>query len=290
MDSDWIDSAFNPTAAVLKTLEDFDAVQVIGGGAIIFPANLHVMDGVVENIVAVTVAAGARLSSVDYARRKYVAARNNLPAEKNVLSESFRAARRHISASIESMDGKAGGEPSVGVFASAVALQRLQTSLLAAHVLYSLGLNYEGDAVARQVLEQIAWSVSASKAESVDALKKISASGSVGELKSVVGYAGRMYGMLCKFTHPGYEQHLAAFEVGDDGLGRINVSWDRRQDSALTLVLLADLWVVAWELTQRDFINSFVAWVVRSKLELNEERQFLIYIRENFTADSDSRD
>ncbi len=155
-----------------------------------------------------------------------------------------------------------------------MALDRLVTSMLGAHVLYRIGLNFEGDAVARHVLEQIAWAVAAADINDEDALRKLSATRSIGKLKLLASYAGPLYGRLSETTHASFDQHSEIVDSDGEAVS-IRLAWGRHALSALTLLQLADLWVLAYESTQRDHMTKFAGLNPEARYTVVSDREFI---------------
>lgn len=274
---DDLEFAPNLTELVLETLEDFDVVGLLGAGAIIFPSALRDVNGVGDNLQAVSVAATLRLSSVDDARRRYVGTGGQpteAAAHRNYV-QSYKAARAHIDECVRQMTTNTRNELGIGTFAASIALERLRSGFLAAHVLYRLGLNLEGDVVARQVLEQIAWALTASEVVDREKLNAVESSKSIAKLKKLVPEAGRLYGLLSKSAHASYEQHLSAFTTDQAGRGLVKAAWNRQSVSADILLRLADLWVISYEWTQREHMTAFVSLDPANSFRVIAERPFL---------------
>lgn len=261
----------------LETLEDFEVVGSYGSGAILYSSAYRDVNGVGKNLEAVSVAATLGLSSLDYARRRYVS--NDEPPQERETHRSYvaayKVARQHIDQCENAMVTNEKVELGIGTFAASVALERLRSGFVAAHLLYSLGLTYEGDAVARQILEQIAWSVVASKIVDQEKLGMVSSSASIRELKALVPTAGRLNGYLSKSVHLGHDQHQQVFGADAAGIGRVSITWTRTSVSAHILLSLADLWVVAYEWTQREHMMAFVSLDPNAGFSVNSKRPFL---------------
>jgi len=257
----------NITEEAIRTLEDFEVITSLGTGAIIYSRRLGAFNNLKQNLTAVSVASTLGLASVDYARRTYV------PNEPSKISggeggpvsthsayvDAYQAARAYVLKCEEALTTNPDVELTMGTFAASVALERLRSGFTAAHTLYSLGLNIEGDAVARQVLEQIAWAIAASEVTSEEEVEKVSATRAISNLKRIAPYAGRLYGWLSDSVHAGLPQHRESFMTDESDRGFVISSWNRRPVAAQVILQLADLWVLAYERTQRDHMTTFVA-------------------------------
>jgi len=268
------DEGIDVRALIEETLSDFEIIATEATGAILYSRDRTHPD-LRRNLYAAVIATHAGLASLDYAKRTYtpetdvvapIDANDQFLKATGYAREYMEAARRRLSKK---------GEPTVGAHASRVALQRLESGFRAADLLYRLGLNYEGDAVARQILEQIAWSLVAGGKEDITALSKVLARKSVGDLGKLLPPIGLLYGQLSKTTHAGLDQHRGAYVARVDANDLVVLTWSRRRESAKLLMQLADAWVVVWEHTQRTFLTKRVSYSSPSDLIPSDQRKFL---------------
>jgi hypothetical protein len=277
MDADRFELIPSLKKMTLETLEDFEVVGSYGSGAILYSAAYRNVNGLGRNLEAVSAAAALGLSSLDYARRRYVSTDDepSQDATQTGYVAAYKAARRHIDQCANAMLTNPDVELGFGTYAASIALERLQLSFGAAHLLYNLGLHYEGDVIARQILEQIAWSVAASQVMDEDKLERISSSASIPDLKVLAPAAGRLNGYLSKSAHLGLAQHRQVFQADVSGRGRISMTWNRTRVSADILLSLADLWAIAYEWTQRAHMTTFVSLDPEANFHVDAKRSFL---------------
>jgi hypothetical protein len=257
--------AFSPHAQVLATLENLDAVITPAAGAILFN-RAYGVTGLRRNLHAAAAASGLGLASLDYAKRAYTTdepERSGGAIER--FTDIYHFARQHMADTKARLASRPETPDHFGTFAASVALQRLSASFQAAHLLYGLGLNVEGDAVSRLILEQIAWAVAAAQLDSRDEVRKVKAESSITQLKALLPDTGRLYGELSKIAHAGYLQHRDSFLLGDEEQGAVLLAWSRLAPSARLLGVLADAWVVGCEVTQADQLETFTA--IRSRID-----------------------
>ncbi|MCU1525905.1 MAG: hypothetical protein JWO18_2799 [Microbacteriaceae bacterium] len=291
-DGPWadIEKALNPnlTLDALRTLEDFEVISSVGTGAIIYSRRYGELNDLATNLKAVAVATSLGLKSIDYARKTYStngtrdsdSVEDQSESSHSAYIAAYRAARKHVADCEISLRTNQSVELTQGTFSAAVALERLRSGFKAAHLLYSLGLNIEGDSVSRQILEQIAWAVAASQVTSDDEIEAVSATKSISKLKLLAPYAGQLYGWLSQSVHAGVQQHRDAFNIDEDGRGNILMSWSRRPIAAQIILYLADLWVVAYEWTQREHMTRFVAVDPDTNYSVVASRPYLRYAEE----------
>lgn len=268
-------AGLSPLEMAIRTLEDFDVVGTPASGAILLPRQPREFNDLARDVQAAAVASTLGLSSIDYARRVHTREGSQVDWGPSIDAYvgSYRAAKRHMNLVAGNLKTNPDVELPLGVFAASVALERLQSGFTSAHLLYRLGFNYEGDAVARQVLEQIAWSAAAAELSSEDALNRLQPNRAIGTLKKLVPHAGPLYGELSATTHAGLSHHRRVVQLEDD-TGRVIVAWGRHGLSALYLLLLADLWVLIYEWTQREHITNFIGITPGDSFVPDSERRF----------------
>lgn len=258
-----------------ELLEDFEVVGTASHAAMIRRGDV---DNVRENVRAALVASTLGLTSIDYAKRQYCAKEAESRAD-DPLVQAYVAAYKLTKSYITSMRSKlrTGGrpEPSSGVFTAAVVLERLPASFLSAHFLYRTGHRFEGHAVARLILEQIAWAYAAHSKQSVDDIEAIKATAAISDLKRFAPEAGRLYGFLNEKTHINYASHLEFLGIED---GR-NVIWHahpRYAEFGETILSLGDLYGLVWELSQFSYLDEPGAVQVQDgRIVPSESRPFL---------------
>jgi hypothetical protein len=273
----------NITEQTLRTLEDFEVINSVGTGAIIYSRRFGAFNDLTRSLKSVAVAASLGLKSIDYARKTYLPDDLGESDRKNPGSDAthlayvaaYHEAREYMLNCQQALLTNPNVALSLGTYAASVALERLRSGFTAAHTLYSLGLNIEGDAVARQVLEQIAWAIAASQVTSDEEIKNVSATRAISRLKRLAPYSGRLYNWLSNNVHAGLSQHLEAFTTDESDRGIILTSWNRRPVSAEIILQLADLWVIAYERTQSDHMTQFVAIDPQADFMSFADRPFL---------------
>jgi hypothetical protein len=259
---------------VLQTFESYDVVAAPVAGVVLYSARWR-STSLPRNLQAAAAASGLGLTSLDYARQKYT--REETPSQSSDVDfylEAYFAAQTYMTETLDSLGEYCEGE-NYGSFAAAVALQRLGSGFRAAHILYRLGLNIEGDTISRQILEQIAWALAASKLATLEEIEEVSASYSITGLKDLIPGTGRFYGALSDIAHASLAEHRESVELGPNDRGRIVLARGRLATSAAILLRLADAWVAVCEYTQRDITSTFRALVSCGDLRVAANRPFL---------------
>lgn len=273
---------FNGTAALFRTLEDLAVITSVGTGALLYDRS-HGNSDFVNNLMAASLATSLGLKSVDRVRREYI--RPELheeqidPARARYV-EAYREAMRHIDRCRRSLSTNKNATLTLGMYAGSVAMERLEHSFFAAHVLYQLRLRFEADAVARVILEQIAWSVAIAAAESHEDIDKHKPQSSINALKSLVTrpHPGRLYGALSQSTHADADMHQLIFDVDAEERGVIKHGITDWTGSAGTMLILSDLWVIAYEAVQHDHLGQLVSTNPGDDYRAVPERDFLTRI------------
>jgi len=94
----------------------------------------------------------------------------------------------------------AGPYPKLGQLAAGVSLMRLNTTFTVLALLTRYGYGFEAAGVARLILEQLAWSYAVRDGEDKSILNVMPQS-SIGRLKALLPWSGRMYGHLSEYAH-----------------------------------------------------------------------------------------
>ncbi|MFZ2487805.1 MAG: hypothetical protein WAZ19_06745 [Anaerolineae bacterium] len=220
---------------------------------------------------------------LDYAKKKYGSKhQKNINDEKKVI---LRNAQRYIECYliskyyVESMISKVSSAPEgaerLGSFGAAAALVRLQYSFFSAHILYELGHQYEGHAVSRLILEQIAWAYSAYELDNIDAIKKLVTTKCIGKLNELIPTCGRFYNELSNGVHIDYKNHADFLRI-KDGTGVILFTHTDFAQYGFIMLRLADLFGIVWEISQAPHIFDFEATMIKNGICIvNKDRPFI---------------
>lgn len=241
---------------VRDLLEDFDYVATRQHMALIRRSEANTSFG--DNIRTAVNASTMRLRSLDYARSRYV---DDVPAPERTDKHvpyvlAYKAAKEHVLRTIRKLRTEGRREPTVGVFGASLVLERLPSSFFSAHLLYRLGHKYEGHAVSRLILEQIAWAYAACKSDDMEFIEAISPTQSVGVLKRFLPSMGRLYGFLSLKTHIDYASHEEFLGVAGDK-NCVRHARPDFKEYAETVLALADAHSVVWEYSQAEYIDEF---------------------------------
>lgn len=263
-----------------ELLEDFEVIATLQHMALIprQPGSEHLR----LNVRAAVVASTLRLSSVDYARRRYVSSHEiQEPDEKSpraAYTTAYRSAKAYMSRLTEKLQTSGRPDPSVGVFGASLVLERLAPSFFCAHFLYRMGHKYEGHAVARLILEQIAWAYAAHHSDDLAFLENIETTRSVGALKRFLPEAGRLYGFLSTKTHIDYSSHMEFLRI-EDGKNVVLHAQPHYEEYAEVILRLADIFGLVWEASQSAYLDDFEA--IDANRCPKSDRAFLAVLKEH---------
>ncbi|MHA6667469.1 hypothetical protein ACX3O0_01230 [Homoserinimonas sp. A447] len=266
------------TESLFATLADIDAVASAGTGSIIFNRRRDADGRLSEGLQAVALANTLGIESLDVARKRFPppSEQRDNPA-RIAYVRAYERAMAHINTCRTSLETNGAAPLTLGMYAGAVAMERLVHTLFSAHLLYQLRLRIEADAVARIALEQIAWSVAVASFDSHNEIDAHEPQKSISALKRLVHQPdpGRLYGDLSSAAHAGIAQHHSVFDVSRDGRGVIKHGVTDWVGSARIVMSLADLWVIAYEAVQRAHLRSIVATLDESPFRADPSRPFL---------------
>lgn len=278
--------SLNHSAAEIahELLEDFELLKTMQHAALI--PRRHAGGAFEANIRAALIASTLRLRSLDYARRRYVEDLFVSPKANRheAYVTAFKAAKLYVKRIINKVNASEGPEPTVGVFGASLVLERLPASFFCAHLLYRLGHKYEGHAVARIILEQLAWAYAAHSIDNIEAIKRISTTGTISLLKGLLPEAGRIYGFLSSKTHIDYSSHEEFLKIE----GNANFVIHAKEDFvefAQVILTMADYFGIVWEATQLPYIDDpeAVFFDERAKLVANPARPFAVEMANHLT-------
>lgn len=258
-----------------ELLEDFDAVATTQHMALIknssstqFRTDIH----------AALVAATLGLSNLDYAKRRYcktVDKKAKSPKAVDTYNSIYKYIKQYINDMRAKLQTEGLPDPTLGIFGSSLVLERLQASFFAAHILYKLGNRFEGHAVSRQILEQLAWAYEAHQLDDLDLIARVQTTKAISCLKKDFPEVGRLYGFLSKKTHIDYSSHFDFLDI-DEGK---NIIWHARADFvefSEVLLTLADIFGLVWEITQFAYIPSPETVELRNgSIKIKPDRPFL---------------
>ncbi|MBI5204594.1 MAG: hypothetical protein HZA11_06725 [Nitrospirae bacterium] len=267
----------SPGKMVRDLLEDFEIVGTIN--EIVLKKRYQSWPTFTENIYAAIVASTLRLSSIDYARSQYckrILDDEDEPDSSLSLKyvNAYKSAKDYMEKLIDRLSPEGKDEPSYGIFGASLVLERLQSTLFGAHLMYSLGNRYEGHAVSRLMLEQIAWAYEAFTLDDLDKVKKIVTTKAISKLTKFIPWCGRLYGFLSQKTHIDYENHIEFLRT-ENGKNVILHGQAAHYEYAQVILCLADLFGIVWEMSQFHYLKETEAVQFRKGIySARENRPF----------------
>jgi hypothetical protein len=266
---------------VRELLEDFQVVGSRPPMAIIPTTDLN--HNLKQNVQAALIATTLCLDSVDYARKKYCQTKRAERQRDEIddYVDVYKKSKDYMRMIRSRLNTTNKGGPSVGVFGASLVLERLYSSFFSAHLLYRLGHEYEGHAIARIILEQLAWAYSSYKLTCIEDIEAIVTTKTISKLKKLIPKSGQLYGYLSKKTHIDYDSHGDFWSV-KQGKNVVHQSQANFQEYALVILILADMFSIVWEITQYDYMDKIETIKVKNdKIVLNPKRPFLKVIEEH---------
>ncbi|MEX0660738.1 MAG: hypothetical protein WEA58_13950 [Balneolaceae bacterium] len=261
-----------------ELLEDFDVIFT-GAHMALIESSEYLQD-FKQNITAAAIASSLRISSIDYTKKNYLPDLRESDRDlSSAYIEAYKELKEYVISSVERLDSEDKRLPSPGVFAASIVLERLISSFFSAHLLYRLGNTYEGHAVSRLLLEQMAWAYAVHKLPDLKKIKATSPSKSISSLKAFVPKAGKLYGFLSKKTHLDYESHPEFLRV-KDGKNFIIHSHIKFEEYASVLLNLADIFVLVWESTQFEYIDETISVEKKNDQILPLEKRIFLNVIE----------
>lgn len=119
------------------------------------------------------------------------------------------------------------------------------------------GVIFEAVAIARILLEQIAWAVEISRLDDLSAIQKTDATRTVGKLNAIVPVAGRLYGWLSDHAHWAYGAHIKAMDFRDGRTASVFASSSFKMRALLLTGLMSQLAVKSlWETNRHLLVAS----------------------------------
>lgn len=122
------------------------------------------------------------------------------------------------------------------------------------------GALFEGLAIARMMLEQIAWAYVVSLSDDENAIHKTSATASISKLKGISRFSGNLYGWLSEHAHWTYDGHKKSFITkGDEGeFGHLLASpYFKAIVFCVMLLLIQSLFDCLWTILPTDMRADF---------------------------------
>jgi len=202
-----------------------------------------------------------------------------LPIKRNIKDEAFcevfHASINYVEEVMSRFVRDDSRTPRLGVKLSDRVLRRLRGSMIRAGFLYRTGGWFEGDAIVRQILEQLAWAYCVCEIADVKSIGKISPTKSITPLASLISSVGRFYGRLSTLAHLSPKIH-GLFMTEHDGKQKIiEAHGEESLLQVFNLTVIADIFAVVFEYTQEGWMKELKNWVRNDsgKLKLIQDRQ-----------------
>jgi hypothetical protein len=169
--------------------------------------------------------------------------------------KAYKTAKTHMNTVVNRLDTEGRELPTNGVFGASLVLERLKASFFSAHLLFRLGNEYEGYAVSRMILEQIAWAYSAFTMTEVKDIEKIITTRSISKLKKLIPEVGPLYNFFSKKTHIDYTSHGEFVNI-ENNKNYVVYGHTNFFDYMRVILYLADLFIIVWEMSQIQYLTE----------------------------------
>jgi hypothetical protein len=188
-----------------------------------------------RRILAAATSYRAQLSSIDYAKKRYVAPdlyENEDSLLGDVSSDYLKNTVKKLIQELFNLH--TAGDLPFGVFGAEITLYRVPYAIDMTRMLANRGLLLEALPILRLCLEMVAWSKVAFHIEDENDVVALKAQNCVSQLKNTYETAGKIYGYLSKFTHWGHVIHRHFISLDDD---KTSVLYASARYRAMTLAL-----------------------------------------------------
>jgi hypothetical protein len=185
-------------------------------------------------------------SGVDYAYRTYTKHERYDPGDPSRLDWQMDGAIKRQVASLGELIFQVTPHPNKrhGEIISEWCFMRVPHSIELLVSCSHKGALFESAAIARTILEQIAWACRIDALKDLHAIKDTSATKAIGALNRLCPVAGRLYGWLSSHSHWTYEAHIKAFEH-DSKMDKLFAVFASSEFKATSLCLAVLISIVA---------------------------------------------
>jgi len=197
-----------------------------------------------KKIAAVLVSELMGLKSVDNVLKNYLSDVQYPEEDDARLDLRIRAAVTKLISKFDalifaiSISGEVRGNRVIGL----LTLQRSVFSMDFLAFCGQRGALFEGVAIARMMLEQLAWSFSVAKSLDDNAVQKVSATRAISSLKSEIETAGLFYGWLSQHAHWHFDAHKKVVISKEGKLGHLYASSYFKAILFSVMLIMTDLY------------------------------------------------
>ncbi|MGH6811439.1 MAG: hypothetical protein ACREDM_03555 [Methylocella sp.] len=208
-------------------------------------------DSLKRKIAAAVISEGLGLRSVDYVLKNYLADVTYPEEDGTRLDLRIRSFVSRKMLDIESLIACVRELPNKPTckFVSEWTLTRAPFSMeLLAHC-GQRGALFEALAIARMMLEQLAWAYAINSEIDENAVHKLSASRAIASFKLKFCFAGKLYGWLSSHVHWAFDGHKKSMISHREGIGHCLASSYFKAVIFSVMILLSKLYMdIAWEI------------------------------------------
>ena len=228
-------------------------------------------------VVAAVISANMGIS-LAYAERRYGSSekKTEVPDSYDIFQRAYRAAMEHVEKTIKGSSApKIALRPLPECSLRMLPSSGLSGTFFAAGLLFRTGHLFEARAVARTILEQVAWAYIVRTVRDAKAARRIKVTGSISSLQPLLPYVGRLYGELSSESHPGLDEHYRCLELEDE-YGKIILTHGVRSWSVGSSPRTRRLLVCRFRIYSNSHLHLPENWTrTQNGLELRTDRPFL---------------
>lgn len=196
-----------------------------------------------RRILAAAVSYSLQLSSVDYARKRYVQPGLYEDDEATLgdeTSDFLRDCRSRLQKELKELHSP---DATFGIFGAEFTLYRVPHALDEARILANRGLLLEVLPILRLCLEMISWAYVAFHMQDENKIVALKAQNCISHLKPVYKTAGKLYGYLSRFSHWGHVIHRQFLRLDEGRVGVLQASVRYRASALALCLIITDVFV-----------------------------------------------
>ncbi len=179
----------------------------------------------IRRIAAARVSYHAGNRSIDYTYKQYLKDKSYPVNDGSRLDLRISRAIEHRMALLGELIDRMSeqGPKTDGQFIAEWTFLRIPFSIKFLLTCSNRGAFFESIAIARMILEQIAWAAKIDRYTDIVTISGTSETKAIGSLDRVCPVAGRVYGWLSLHAHWAYKDHVKAMRLDDEGRNSVTV-------------------------------------------------------------------
>ena len=182
---------------------DFYEMEIIGDSHFTVAVPIDAEEDLKRKVLGAVKTHLSGQKSVDYMLRRFGTHWSFPPPDKEIdfPIRTLRAVDDTVGGIIKLISSGEDRPDHVGLLAAEMALMRLKPTFRSINLLIMQGYAFEAAALCRLILEQYGFAYAAYKIDDTDKILKIKPSKTITNLKKLIPYSGRLYGVLSSKAH-----------------------------------------------------------------------------------------